>query len=98
MTLTKFLFKHVSYVTQITETTRAKFLGQLYMIARHNSSSIYFTNKNFKEEQIRNLIQRKNSTDLLPSAITRRRNWVSELKKNTVSNSYTEEQLSDILM
>jgi hypothetical protein len=67
------------------------------MIARHNSSSIYFTNKNFKEERIRNLIQRKNSTDLLPSAI-RRRNWVSELKRNTVSNAYTEEQLSDILM
>jgi hypothetical protein len=68
------------------------------MIARHNSSSIYFTNKNFKEERIRNLIQRKNSTDLLVPSAIKRRNWVSELKRNTVSNTYTEEQLSDILM
>jgi hypothetical protein len=74
-----------------TAVSRATTLGD----STGHNSAIYFTN-NFKEERIRNLIQRKNSTDLLPSAI-RRRNWVSELKRNTVSTAYTEEQLSDIL-
>ena len=86
-------------MTQITETTRANFFGTVVYDSTGHNSSIYFTKKNFKEERIRNLIQRKNSTDLLVPSAIKRRNWVSELKRNTVSpNAYTEEQLSDILM